>query len=66
VNDTDWLRKAFRVPRRPGCLILLGVLLGVLVGSVTAFFLTGFFPLFSLVTLVFIGLALSTTYARLR
>lgn len=43
-----------------------GVLLGVLVGSVTAFFLTGFFPLFSLVTLVFIGLALSTTYARLR
>lgn len=28
MNDTDWLRKAFRVPRRPGCLILLGVLLG--------------------------------------
>ena len=43
-----------------------GVLLGVLVGNLTVFLFTGFFPLFSLVTLIFIGLALSTTYARLR
>ena len=26
MNDTDWLRKAFRVPRRSGCLLLLGAL----------------------------------------
>jgi hypothetical protein len=43
-----------------------GILLGVLVGNATVFLFTGFFPLFSLVTLIFIGLALSTTYAQLR
>ena len=43
-----------------------GILLGVLVGNAAVFLFTGFFPLFSLVTLIFIGLALSTTYARLR
>jgi hypothetical protein len=30
VNDTDWLRKAFRVPKRPGCLLLLGALAAAL------------------------------------
>lgn len=43
-----------------------GILLGVLVGNATVFLFTGIFPLFSLVTLIFIGLALSTTYAQLR
>lgn len=33
MNDTDWLRKAFRVPKRPGCLLLLGALgLGLALG----------------------------------
>ena len=40
-----------------------GILLGVLVGNIAIFLFSGFFPL---VTLVFTGLALSTTYARLR
>ncbi|MBK6432815.1 MAG: tetratricopeptide repeat protein [Anaerolineae bacterium] len=43
-----------------------GILLGVLVGNIAIFLFTGFFPLLSLVTLIFTGLALSTTYARLR
>ncbi len=43
-----------------------GVLLGVLMGNIAIFLFSGFFPLFSLVTLIFTGLALSTTYARLR
>ena len=55
--------------RRGRCLVVVaigGILLGVLVGNIAIFLFTGFFPLLSLVTLIFTGLALSTTYARLR
>jgi tetratricopeptide (TPR) repeat protein len=43
-----------------------GILLGVLVGNLVVLFTRGYFPLFSIANLLFLGLALSTTYYRLR
>ncbi len=44
----------------------LGVLLGVLMGNAGLLLVTGIFPLLNLPMLFFLGLALSTVYARLR
>lgn len=30
MNDTDWLRKAFRTRRQSGCVVLVGALFGAL------------------------------------
>ncbi len=43
-----------------------GILLGVLIGSLAVLFTRGYFPLFSIANLLFLGLALSTTYYRLK
>ena len=43
-----------------------GILLGVLIGNLVVLFMRGYFPLFSIANLLFLGLALSTTYYRLR
>ncbi len=45
---------------------MAGIVLGVLVGSLLFFLVTGFLPLLSLPMLLFLGLALATAYPQLR
>jgi len=65
---SEIIRKA--VGRRRGRYLWLvasaSALVGVLVGNVALLLITGLFPLLNLAMLLFVGLALSTVYARLR
>jgi len=45
---------------------LLGIIGGVLIGSVVFLFITGYFPLFNITTLLFTGLAIAAAYPQLR
>ena len=45
---------------------LLGIIGGVLIGSVVFLFITGYFPLFDITTLLFTGLAVAAAYPQLR
>lgn len=45
---------------------LIGIIGGVLVGSVAFLFVTGVFPLFNITTLLFTGLAIAAAYPQLR
>ncbi len=45
---------------------MAGIVLGVLVGNALFFLFTGFLPLLTLPMLLFLGLALATTYPQLR
>lgn len=45
---------------------LIGIISGVLIGSVASLFITGYFPLFDITTLLFTGLAIAAAYPQLR
>jgi hypothetical protein len=45
---------------------LIGIIGGVLIGSVAFLFITGYFPLFDITTLLFTGLAVAAAYPQLR
>jgi len=45
---------------------LIGIISGVLIGSVAFLFITGYFPLFDITTLLFTGLAIAAAYPQLR
>lgn len=45
---------------------LIGIISGVLFGSVAFLFITGYFPLFDITTLLFTGLAIAAAYPQLR
>ncbi len=45
---------------------LIGIISGVLIGSVALLFITGYFPLFDITTLLFTGLAVAAAYPQLR
>ena len=45
---------------------LIGIISGVIIGSVAFLFITGYFPLFDITTLLFTGLAIAAAYPQLR
>lgn len=52
--------------RRLPLFALIGIIGGVLLGSVAFLFITGYFPLFDITTLLFTGLAIAAAYPQLR